>query len=87
MITLINEKDLNRIVIKSRGPGISSGYYECGSRLFLWENRRKIEPKEILSCLIPRLLIVITRQLEILVTTLLEQNHDRAGLNQSLGVT
>ena len=32
--------------------------------------QRKIEPKEILSCLIPRLLVVFTRQLEILVTTL-----------------
>ena len=29
---------------------------------------RKIEPKEIPSCLIPRLLVVFTRQLEILVT-------------------
>ena len=34
------------------------------------ENRRKIEPKEIPSHLIPRLLVVFTRQLEILVTTL-----------------
>ena len=34
------------------------------------ENRRKIEPKEIPRCLIPPLLIVFTRQLEILVTTL-----------------
>ena len=32
--------------------------------------QRKIEPKEIPSCLIPRLLVVFTRQLEILVTTL-----------------
>ena len=29
-----------------------------------------MEPKEIPSCLIPRLLVVFTRQLEILVTTL-----------------
>ena len=60
-----------RAVIKSRGPGISPGYYECGPRLLLLENRRKIEPNEIPSCLIPHLLIVFTRQLEILVTTLL----------------
>ena len=33
-------------------------------------NRRKIEPKEIPSHLIPRLLVVFIRQLEILVTTL-----------------
>ena len=50
---------------------ISPGYYERDPRLLSEENRRKIEPKEILSCLIPRLLIVFTRQLEILVTTLL----------------
>ena len=39
-------------------------------RLLLLENRRKIEPKEIPSYLIPCLLIVFTQQLEILVTTL-----------------
>ena len=31
-------------------------------------HRRKIEPKEIPRCLIPRLLVVFTWQLEILVT-------------------
>ena len=31
---------------------------------------RKIKPKEIPSCLISRVLVVFTRQLEILVTTL-----------------
>ena len=34
------------------------------------ENRRKIEPHAIYSCLIPHLLVVFTRQLEILVTAL-----------------
>ena len=43
---------------------------ESGPRLLLLENRRKIQPKEIPSRLIPRLLVVFTRQLEILVTTL-----------------
>ena len=62
---------LCRVVIKSRGPGIFPGYWESGPRLLLLENRRKIEPKEIPSRLIPRLLVVFTRQLEILVTTLL----------------
>ena len=33
-------------------------------------NKRKIEPKETTSYLIPRLLVVFTLQLEILVTTL-----------------
>ena len=36
------------------------------------ENRRKIEPKEIPSRLIPHRLVVFTQQLEILVTTLFE---------------
>ena len=59
-----------RAVIKSRGPGISPSYYECGPQLHLLENRRKIEPNEIPCCLIPHLLVVFTWQLEILVTTL-----------------
>ena len=63
-------RKVSRAVIKSRMPAISPGYYECGPRLLLLENRRKIEPKEIPCCLIPRLLVVFTRQLEILVTTL-----------------
>ena len=57
-------------LIRSREPGISPGYYECGPLLLSLENRRKLEPKEIPSCLIPHLLVVFTRQLEILVTTL-----------------
>ena len=57
-------------------------HYKLGARDFpglLWtlplalskENRSNIEPKETPSCLIPRLLVVFTRQLEILVTTLI----------------
>ena len=38
------------------------------------ENRRKIEPQEMPSRLIPHLLVVFTRQLEILVTTLVFVN-------------
>ena len=34
------------------------------------ENRRKIQPKEIPSCMIPRLLVVFTWQLKIVLTTL-----------------
>ena len=65
------DKKISRVLIKSRGLGISPGYYDCGPRLLLLENRRKIEPKEIPSCLIPCLLVVFTRQLEILVTSLI----------------
>ena len=59
----------SRAVIKSQGPGISLSYYECGPWLLLLENRRKIEPKEIPRCLIPRLLVGFTRQLEIILVT------------------
>ena len=51
-------------------PGICPGYYKHGPWLLSKENRRKIEPKETPSCLIPCLLVVFTWQLEILVTTL-----------------
>ena len=41
------------------------------------ENRRKIEPKEIPSCLIPCQLAVFTQQLEILVRALSHLNNSR----------
>ena len=66
----------SRAVIKSRGPEISPGFYEHGPQLLSKENKRKIEPKEIASCLIHRLLVVFTLQLEILVTTLQMENLD-----------
>ena len=50
--------------------GILPSYYEYGPQLLSLEDRRKIEPKEIPSCLIRYLLVVSTWQLEILVTTL-----------------
>ena len=60
-----------RAVIKRRGLGISPGYSEHDPQLLSLENRRKIEPNKIPSCLIPRLLVVFTQQLEILLTTLI----------------
>ena len=60
----------SRVVIKRRVLGISSGYCEHLPRLLSEENKRKIEPKEIPSCLILVPLVVFTRQLAILVTTL-----------------
>ena len=59
-----------RPVINRRGPGISPSYYEHSPRLLSYENKIKIEPKEISSCLTPRLIAVFTRQLETLVTAL-----------------
>ena len=57
-----------RPVINRQGPGIFPGNYECGPWLLSYENNTKIEPKEIPSCLIPRLLVVFSLQLETLVT-------------------
>ena len=48
-----------RAVIKSRGVGISPSYYEHGALLLSLENRRKIEPKEVRSCLIPCYLLYL----------------------------
>ena len=59
-----------RAVIKSWGLGIFPGYYEHGPQLLSKKKRRKLEPKEIFSCLIPFLLVVFTQQLEFLVTAL-----------------
>ena len=46
-----------RTVIKRQGPGISPG-----------EKRKKLEPEETPSCLIPRPCVVFTQQIKILVT-------------------
>ena len=63
--------DQEGLSLRGGGREFPPGYYECGSCLLSQENRRKIEPKEIPGCLIPRLLVVLTWQLEILVTALL----------------
>ena len=54
----------SRALIKRRGPGISLGYYERFPQLLSKENRSKIEPKEIPSCLIPRLLLYLPSNLK-----------------------
>ena len=72
----LQKVSLNRVMV-------SRGLNYCGvkhmdfprllrtwSQLLSWEDRRKIEPKEIASCLIPRLLVVFNWQLEIVVTAL-----------------
>ena len=53
-----------RAVIKSRGPGVSPGYYECGPRLLLLENRRKKEPKEIFAVWFPAYLLYLPGNLK-----------------------
>ena len=47
-------------------------------RLLSKENRRKIEPKQALCCLIPCLLFVFIRQLKILVMTLYQRQDLKA---------
>ena len=56
--------------LRAGGRRFPPGYYECGPRLSLMENKGKLKPKETPRCLIPRLLVVFTHQLEILTTTL-----------------
>ena len=54
-----------RAVIKRQGPGISPGDFP---RVLLKEKRKKLEPEETPSCLIPRPCVVFTQQIKILVT-------------------
>ena len=51
--------------------GLSLTAGSRGLRATFMRNRRKGEPEEILSCLIPHLLVVFTQQLEISVTALM----------------
>ena len=63
---ILSKVFLSMAVIKSQRPGISLGYLECGPSYFHWKKEEKIKPNEISSCLISRLLVVFTGQLEIL---------------------
>ena len=63
---------LIRTVIKRRGPGISPGYYVCDPRLFLNRTNIHVALKEFASSFIPRLLVVFTRQVQILVISLIK---------------
>ena len=56
--------------LRAGGRGFPPATMSVAPRLLLLENRRKLEPKETPRCLIPHLLVVFTRQLEILTTTL-----------------
>ena len=64
------KKKWTGLSLRAGGWGFSLATKRVAPRLLLLDNRRKIEPKEIPSHLIPLLLVVLTRQLEILVTTL-----------------
>ena len=62
---------------RAGGQGFSPATKRVAPGYFYW----KIEPKEIPSRLIPRLLVVFTRQLEILNTTLSVIEHYAAFLS------
>ena len=56
--------------LRGRGRGFPPVTKNVAPSYFHRKIEGKKEPKEIPSCLIPRLLVVFTRQLEILVTAL-----------------
>ena len=66
----IKPTELSGLSLRAGGWGFSPATKRVAPRLLLLENRRKIDPKEIPSRLISHILVVFTRQLEILVTTL-----------------
>ena len=66
-ILLVFLYNVSGLSLRAGGRGFSPATKRVAPGYFYW----KIEPKEIPSRLIPRLLVVFTRQLEILVTTLM----------------
>ena len=61
---------LTGLSLRAGGRGFSPATKRVVPGFFYWKIEEKIEPKEIPSCWIPRLLVVFNQQLEILVTTL-----------------
>ena len=61
---------VNRAVIERRGWGFPPATMNVAPDYFHRKTEEQIEQNETPSCLIPRLLVVFTRQLEMLVTTL-----------------
>ena len=59
--------------LRAGGWGFPSATMNVVPGYFHWKIEEK-EPIEVPSCLIPRLLVVFTQQLEILVTTLAVPN-------------
>ena len=73
------QRAFSGLSLRAGGGGFSPATKRVAPGYFYRKNRRKIEPKEIPSHLIPRLLVVFTRQLEILVTTLAFFLHPLSG--------
>ena len=65
MIIIVNAYSvLAGLLLRAGGLGISSGHYECDPQLLSYENRRKIESKEIPSRLISAYLWYLTGNLK-----------------------
>ena len=61
--TLYKTKLLSpRRSLRAGGRGFPPGYNECGSWLLLLENKRNLEPKDIPSCSIPHLHVLLSLQ-------------------------
>ena len=60
VLSRAKEWEINRAVMKERELGISQATMNAAPGYFHRKNRRKIEPKEIPGCLIPRVLVVFT---------------------------
>ena len=58
------------LALRAGGRGFPLAIMNVTPGYFYGKINDELEPKEIASCLIPRLLVVVTRQLEILVTSL-----------------
>ena len=72
-VTNLHEKNMwpHQGCHQGLGAGISPGYYEHDPSYFHVGNKKKMEPKELPSQSIHRLLTAYTGQLEIFVTALL----------------
>ena len=74
-----------RTVIERQGQGIFPDYYVCDPRLFLNRRNTLVALKEIASSFIPCLLVVFTRQVQILVISLIKyriSSNKRPPLNK-----
>ena len=70
-IGFVPDEDYTGLSLRGGGRGFFPATTNVAPRLLSKENGKKIERKEIPSCLILRLLFVFAWQLEILVTTLI----------------
>ena len=75
MLRDVNCMTSTGLSLRAEGRGFSPATKRVAPGYFYWKIEEKPKPKEIPSRLIPRLLVVFTQQLEILVTTLHQGSH------------